>query len=186
MKLKHFLNQFEEKWDNFLPYLTLEAENSFRITRRKIDFGSPNSLDYIPNDHGIYVIELLPKASFSRKKFVSDWDSFNKEVKSPTIIFSRFNTAQKNKDETFYFYLGKTEKLKTRLKQHCFHDINKKTYSLKLKSREHLIKSSDFFISYYELKHDNISHKEKGIMQFVITNLEKEFRKRFVPWVGKQ
>lgn len=187
MNLSDFLYQLNTNWKSLLPTLILEAKKSFK-SKVPVDFNNQSFLDKIPNTFGLYLFEVFPKNDFSKVYFLNNWKSYKdvNNIKCPTIT-STFKDFDVNlRSEWNSFYIGKSENLRTRVKEHCFHELNCSTYSLKLKRRDELIDTCNFSLSYYDLKDIEPFLKNKEILQFVITNLERELRKEIKPWVGKQ
>lgn len=188
MDLSDFLYQLNTNWKALLPNLIKEAKKAFE-TKILIDFKNQSflNLNEVPNSFGIYLIEVFPKENFSGSDFLKNWKSYQgiDKIKCPNIS-SSFNTKENVKNKWNNFYIGKSENLKKRVNEHCFHELNCTTYSLKLKTRSELIETCNFSLAYYELKNIDPFLNNKEIVQFVITNLERELRKEIKPWVGKQ
>ncbi|WGH74802.1 hypothetical protein P8625_12010 [Tenacibaculum tangerinum] len=183
MTLPSFLNTLRSNWEILLPQLVKEAKKSFK-NKIEIDFEDDSFLHKIPSSFGVYIFEILPNENFSKELFSKKWKSY-KNIKCPNISSS----FHKNKDihnQWNNFYMGKSENLRKRIKEHCFHDFPKTTYGLKLKDRHELKKNSTFSVAYYELKEMDSFLENKEILQFVITNLERSLRNEFQLWVGKQ
>jgi len=84
------------------------------------------------------------------------------------------------------FYLGKAENIHKRINEHCLQEKHKKTFSLKLKHRQYLLENSKLSVSAFTLNNLELKFNDKSALQFVLTNLEKEMRKKINPWIGKQ
>lgn len=180
MDVKKFLEELSNNWDSLLPSLKQKALQDFNI-EKKINF-KEKKVEGIPNTFGVYLFKIEPAKDFDINKFNKHWKT-NKTIKCPNIIKSNCNT--KAKKSPFNLYLGKSEKLSSRIHEHCFHDKKKTTYGLKLAHRKELLKSK-ITVSYFAL--DDISDytENKEVLQFIITNLEKSLRKELKPWIGKQ
>lgn len=182
MNLSSFLESLTENWNQVLNFLLQEAELKFE--EKSIDIDEINSnYDKMPNTFGVYLFKITPSEEFSLAKFKHIWKPVGKSLKRPSIIKNNCNEAKPNIE--YNFYLGKSEKLLSRIKEHCLHDIDKATYGLKLKEEEYLYQSK-ITVSYFALNDIEKFKPNKEVLQFVITNLEKELRMNLKPWIGKQ
>ena len=132
---------------------------------------------------GVYAIFVEPNHKKKLSSFPKLWDDFNMEKYSKTVS-SRFQKSIHEQKEIYTFYLGKSEKVVTRLNEHFNHTATSTTYGLKLAERDDIKKDYEFYYAYYELEKDD--SRAKAINQFIITRLESKLRERMNPWVGKQ
>lgn len=160
--------------------LIKDSKQSFKNSQL-IDFESGKIT--APNSFGIYFIEIYPQKDFDFQVFEDNWKS--NIIKTPNIIKNRI--TDKSNEKWYPFYIGKSEKLYSRINEHCFHQANKTTYGLKLGCRTELLKQAQFRFSFYEVANRSPENvKLKSALQFIITNLEKELRDELKPWIGKQ
>lgn len=184
--ISDFLEKVKNEWDLLLPKLENETIQSLDQTNLKVDFlnkeikNLPNNLKY-----GIYLFKIIPKKEFSINSFQTEWNKKNDLIKTPKIYPRRIE-LQKESREVFDFYIGKSEKLSYRIKEHCFQKITSTTYGMKLEHQKYLIENATLSVSFFEVSNKLIDVKQKPIIQFVITNLEKKLRERYNPWIGKQ
>lgn len=184
--IEKFIENVKNEWDKLLPELLKSAKKELEENVFEIDFNYgvipklPEKLGF-----GVYLFKIIPSKEFDSGEFLKNWKSKYVPIKTPNISKSRFDAKDDSRD-VFDFYIGKSEKLDYRIKEHCFQDKNKTTYGLKLAHRNKLLKSAKFLVSYFEVKEPKINKEDKDILQFIITNLEKELRREFNPWVGKQ
>jgi hypothetical protein len=137
----------------------------------------------IPNQFGLYVFYIKPKAKYlSIEMLEQDW--INKEFSNyPKIIKKRFEANSENK-EWIPFYIGKSEKVGKRISEHINHKKNHATYGLKLNDRIDFKLKNEIKVGYWLLSVNENTPIE--IKQFIITNFERELRKKLNPWIGKQ
>lgn len=184
--IENFLESTSTNWQKMLPSLLVKAQTELSENFCKVNFdknfvhGLPDSLEY-----GIYLFRIKRKEGFCPIEFQKQWKSTQLPRKVPSISLKRFE-KRNDVDKGFYFYIGKSEKLTSRIKEHCFLKTDSSTYSLKLKYQKYLLQFVDVYVSYFEITNKNIDDLDKPIIQFIITNLEKELRERYNPWVGKQ
>jgi hypothetical protein len=87
-----------------------------------------------PNQFGIYAFYIKPKKDYiDISSLEKDWnlESFKK---FPKIVKKRFGKYNSD-DGWFPFYIGKSEKLWSRIKENLTHDSQHATYGLKLRER---------------------------------------------------
>ena len=111
-----------------------------------------------------------------------DWNIIGFE-KYPKIVKSRYEKA-KTKDDWFTFYIGKSENIHSRVKEHLIHSPKNSTYGLKLKERKTFLTKNEIKVGFWSLP--DMPTVDKAIKQFIITNLERELRDSMLPWIGKQ
>lgn len=143
-----------------------------------------NSYVNIKNTFGIYVFYIKPVEAYSLESLTEKWNQKGYD-KYPKIVQKRFSKhTDININTEYVFYIGKSEELGSRIKQHITHKGKTSTYSLKLKGRDFFNKENITF-SYWELPLE-LSKCSKEIKQFIITQIETELRDRLNPWIGKQ
>lgn len=135
------------------------------------------------NVPGVYVFFIKPKLEINIYGFEDKWID-KKIINYPKIVRSRFQVSTQEKKETYTLYLGKSEKVDSRINEHLTHTSQITTYSLKLIDRLELIKDNDLYYSSYEMK--ELVGLDSSIIQFVITRIESKLRSKMNPWVGKQ
>jgi len=111
----------------------------------------------------------------SANEVISYYPKFNKKRALQTI-------TQYKSNQYLPFYLGKSENIRSRVKQHVFLDGNKTTYALKLKAiceKQTIIDQSLFFVSQLSFPFSNESY-------FLLNIVETELRNKLNPIIGKQ
>ena len=181
MKINTFIKNTQNEWKNILPSIKQNALKILDDEFIEIDF-SKNEIENIPMDFGVYLIKIYPMKQFDFIGFKKEWKSDKSIIKTPNISSSRIHFD--GKEKWYPFYIGKSEKLSKRINEHCFQDRDKTTYGLKLKNRNSLLENAKFGFSYYRVTQDKTL--DKNVIQFVMTNLEREIRNEINPWVGKQ
>ena len=137
----------------------------------------------ISNQFGIYAFFIKPNRDFeSCESLIQVWDieSFKK---FPKVVKKRFNECVPTND-WYPFYIGKSEKLGSRIKEHLTHDSQHATYGLKLKDRTEFLENNEIEVGYWSLP--EMEGVPREIKQFIITNFESRLRERMKPWIGKQ
>lgn len=102
---------------------------------------------------------------------------------TPKVIKKNFGKCNAIQLGLLPLYLGKTEKLQTRLDNHINGKRDSKTYSLKLKQRKN-IDLKHIHLAYYEVRFDNEISPE--IKQLYLRTLEQKLREQLNPLVGKK
>jgi hypothetical protein len=152
----------------------------------KIDFSTEDWLENIPKSYGIYLFWVNLQA------WSNDVDVLNNEwvaAKERVKFAPRFNQARSKKtrlgaknDAFLPFYLGKTEKLADRVKQHVFIKPESGTYALKLGAMRKYNKKFhelDFYISHLEFP---FSKKTTFLLEII----EAALREKLNPVIGRQ
>jgi hypothetical protein len=138
----------------------------------------------VKNTFGVYIFYIKPKVAYNLKTLNKNW-SEKGFYKYPKIIQKRFSKHLNiNTNHEYVFYIGKSEKLGSRIREHITHGKTVSTYGLKLKERVYFNKQNITF-SYWELP-EELERCTKEIKQFIITQIESELREQWNPWVGKQ
>lgn len=183
MNLDKSIENIENEWNKLLPLIKSDAIENLKKNLLTIDFKNRKIIGLSDNlKFGVYAFTITPNHSKDILNFDKEWLVDEPINKTPIINFSRFNKKDIN-NKSFKLYIGKSEKLSSRIRQHCFQERNKTTYGLKLLNRNNLLKKVKIKVGYYEL---NVKNTNKHIIQFIITNLERELREEFNPWIGKQ
>ncbi|ALM21994.1 hypothetical protein AAT17_12505 [Nonlabens sp. MIC269] len=138
----------------------------------------------ISNIPGVYAFFIKPKSPSFKTEFEDIW--LNNEIKKyPKVVKSRFNNTQEISDGFYTFYLGKSEKVDSRVHEHIFHGPEKTTFSLKLNARKNFLIQYELYYSKFEFP-ELAAVPDKAITQFIITRIESQLRNKMNPWVGKQ
>lgn len=134
---------------------------------------------------GVYAFFILPKEQTNVADFPILWDGDTTIKKYSKVVKKRFDERDKSMTSPYTLYVGKSEKIGGRLCEHIELDKDKSTYSLKLKGRRSLFQAYEITYAFYEFKELD-KGVPKEIVQFVITNIERQLRDKMNPWVGKQ
>lgn len=178
MTLENFTNQFESIFQETFTDLFVENVIQQILENRK----SVIDLD-CENQFGIYVFFYKPQQKIVNvEQLQSLWNNEEGYKNYSKVIKKNFDDC--TQINNFYtFYVGKSEKVKTRLHEHLTHDNTHSTYGLKLKDRKYF-SMDNFEIGYWLLPIDD-SFSPK-IKQFIITTLEQKVRTKLKPLIGKQ
>jgi len=116
------------------------------------------------------------------REFLDKWDT-------PTENISYFPKSNRGRSKTSLgaykpdtkvpFYLGKSEKVGSRIDQHLYLAPGKRTYALKLAHRSTLLLGIDFQINWLPLATTRDSY-------FLVSRVESLLRDRLNPIIGKQ
>lgn len=181
-----FANDFKNIWEYFDKTIFSETEMETIINNLKSDKKSIELENYntISNQFGVYIFYLKPHIKFTLDSLINEWTESDYS-KYPKVVKTRFNTYKNINIENFYpLYIGKAEKLGSRIKEHIEHRDHNSTYSLKLNGRDNFTKENISFC-YWKLP-EELNEHPKAIKQFIITELEKKLRQQLKPWIGKQ
>lgn len=150
---------------------------------QKSEFNITLNENHIPNEFGLYVFYIKPTTAYSSIEMLeNDW--IDEEFSNyPKIIKKRFEINAQNV-EWIPFYIGKSEKIGKRIWEHLNHQKNHATYGLKLNDRVDFKLKNEIKVGYWLLPVDEKTPVE--IKQYIITNFEKDLRKKLNPWIGKQ
>lgn len=144
---------------------------------------------------GIYVILVRLKGTTTLEMLQAALEIKAEDQKSPSplkdlSVVIEIQDELKLPQNIHILYLGKSEHLNSRIKEHLIHPTNKGTYALALGKRKI---PSDIEIAFLTepLSQTPIplyskSKPETAGLQFVMTNLESILRKTLKPLVGKQ
>lgn len=116
------------------------------------------------------------------REFLDKWDK-------PTEQISYFPKSNRGRSKTSLgtyepgtmvpFYLGKSEKVGSRIDQHLYLPPGKRTYALKLSHRSALLSGIDFKINWLPLATTRDNY-------FLVSRVESLLRDRLNPIIGKQ
>lgn len=177
--LKKTISNINSLWNDLNTEFIIE-NILVDINNNRLDIEA--KIDSIPNKFGIYIFFIKPKSSYSNIDDLSkDW-VLNEFKNYPKIIKKRFESNSKQ-GNWHVFYIGKSEKIKTRISEHLTHHKNHATYGLKLSERTNFKSKNEIHVGYWIFPDEKISNEVK---QFFITNLERLLREKLNPWIGKQ
>lgn len=180
-ELETFAYQVNEKWMNLPKEEILKSiEEQIHSSRR----ANLDDLSDLQNDFGIYAFFIKPGNSFSTAEQLEKIWNVDGFQKYPKIVKKRFEVQQCCDAGWFTFYIGKGEKLKSRVQEHLNHPSTHATYGLKLKERKEFLEENDIEIGYWHLP--EMRDVPREIKQFIITNMECALRDEMLPWIGKQ
>lgn len=134
---------------------------------------------------GIYLFEInkeYSNISYQNwlEKFKEKWE--NDEIKKSALIYqNRFEILLYNEPEDKWlpFYIGKSENVFKRIKEHITKDKNSSTSALKLNSRKS-VEASSFRLKVLRVEVDKENYN------LILTEIEKRLREKHNPLVGKQ
>ena len=182
--MEEFVVHLEKKWsvieEKVFAEIILKFENNNNF--KEINFAD-RYIEPFGNNYGVYVFKVFDKDKFTLENFENIWKSESKNYNCPRIIRTRFSKIVDPK-KTNVLYVGKSEKLFYRIKQHCFDRNESKTYGLKLSNKLQLHDIVSIKYCYFEFK--ELKNIDKNIAQFIITSIEKKLRNYFEPWIVKQ
>lgn len=187
MELDNYLTLIQNNCDELIDEHSEDILKHLKSKENQIsvDFSKPQ-IDFIePKSWGIYAFFIHPKKDISTYVELEElWIEKlnNKKLKSPNVIQQRFQKLEK--DKTYCFYVGKSEKLHHRINQHIYLASNSSTYGLKLSEHHKINKNNTFAYAYFVLKSN--PSENIGAIKFIIENLEKHVREELQPLVGKQ
>lgn len=175
------VNKYKGELKEILLSLDSETEilKSELIKRKK----PINQFEKGENLPGVYAFFISKKENTDLKKFKNIWND-KSIIKYPKIVASRFKDSEPFTNDLYAFYVGKSEKVATRIHEHLHHKRNVTTYGLKINERKNLLDQYELFYAIYEF--DDLKNQDKSIIQFIITRLESKLRDKMKPWVGKQ
>jgi hypothetical protein len=132
------------------------------------------------NEKGIYFFEIKKSDSIKtieewKKNFAEKWEE-ESTCKSPKIISKRVRKI-KELEEWIPFYLGKSENIQKRIKEHLSLRADSTTYALKLSSRNNL-SNETFRIKIFKI--------DTKYYDLVMGKIEYILREKLNPIVGKQ
>lgn len=183
-KLIKFADDFKNLWKEFDE--TIFSNFEVEKVKNELKLKSEKKEDYtkIENNFGVYVFYIKPHKKFTYNTLLKAWKEPNYS-NFPKVAKTRFSSYKNiNTDEFYPFYIGKSEKLGSRINEHLIHKGKTSTYSLKLNERT-LFKENQISFAYWKLPKELEEHP-KAIKQFIITELEKKLRYHLKPWIGKQ
>lgn len=173
-KIKEDINGLKEKFKDLKFKFDTEKGIKFILE----DY-SNECINKIPKGKGVYLFELK-KGGRTIDEIKDLWeDPLNefKKFNSPKIIKKRLKIQEEKEDEWLPLYLGKSETLRQRIKEHIELSYDKGTYALKLQSRTNF-NEFEFRISVIEIEIESYD----CIMGFI----ESYLREKYNPIVGKQ
>lgn len=154
------------------------------IEKLKVQHPLPEDLQSIENSYGIYLFTIDTSLFSNLNELEELWlGGETPPLYTPKVIKKNFGKCNAIQPGLLPLYLGKTEKLQTRLDNHINGKRDSKTYSLKLKQRNN-IDLKQIQMAYYEVGFDNEICPE--IKQLYLTTLEQKLRKKLFPLIGKQ
>ncbi|WP_445722593.1 GIY-YIG nuclease family protein [Flavobacterium sp.] len=177
MTLNDFTNKFEQ---NF------KATFTGNFTEEVITYAFQNKVKTtnlcFKNEFGIYIFFIKSDLKWKDYKDLEQKWKEKDFIKIPKAIKGNYDKSLLI-ENYIPFYIGKSENILKRVKEHLEHDKSKATYGMKLANRKHF-KLSDFEIGYWQLDLDPSFSKE--IKQFIITTIEQKIREKLKPLIGKK
>ena len=140
---------------------------------------------------GVYVFYIEPKID------IVGYDDFKKlweiDHNGNTIKYiprakkykkscEKFKPLEREKERCFY--VGKSQDLIQRIREHINSKTSESTYALKLSKQKKILENAVFKYSYFCLTKEK--PKDKDSMNFLLEILEKKIRKELRPLIGKQ
>lgn len=151
-----------------------------------IDFSTESWTKNIPQTYGVYLFWVnFTKMNNEISVLKNEWETAKEEVKfTPRFNQTRARemAAALKEDAKIPFYLGKAEKMCSRIKQHVFLDAKSGTYALKLnaiRNSNKNIHALDFEVSFL-----TFPFNKKSI--FLLEIIESALRNALNPVIGRQ
>jgi len=136
-EIDNYIESIQNNWEKILPALKLKAKKALDKKQYIINFENQKN-DKLPETPGIYLFHIKPTVIINNNNIEKIWMSNGVIKFSPNIILKRVKFEKINK--WYPLYIGKTENLLKRINEHCFQDLDKTTYSMKLRHRKKLLK----------------------------------------------
>lgn len=167
------------EWENLdIEEILIVILDSINLSRSDLS----NEIE-INNKFGIYAFFIRPNEVYKNCESVNKVWNIKPFKNFPKLIKKRFEQCEAE-NGWFPFYIGKSEKLGSRIKEHLNHPSQHTTYGLKLKERTEFLKNNQIEVGYWTLP--EMEGVPREIRQFIITNLESRLREKMKPWIGKQ
>jgi len=182
-----FLTSLKELWEGNDKLTKVEsillADAKSKLSDRKVLDLSRNFDLEITNPFGVYLLSIKNEdEKITSNIFMDAWNSSKLGYSSRLVKKRSHNTVI---DGFQAIYIGKSAKLKDRIKEHCFQKVDGTTYGTKLMHRHDVLDKYPLYLSYYCI--DNSIKIGDQYKQFIITNLEAKLRDEYYkPWIGKQ
>ncbi len=145
------------------------------------------SIDHISEKSwGVYVFYIIPKKAiltYDELRNLWETDLNDKPLKSPKVIKGKFKALTVG--QSACFYVGKSEDLTSRIRQHIHQSTKPSTYGLKISEHNRLHSDNAFAYSYFVLKTNPAVKIEDG-MKCLLVTLERHLRDNLKPLIGKQ
>lgn len=182
-----FLTSLKQLWegiDDFPIYesILLNDAKIMLSERKLLDLSKPFDIE-TTNPFGVYLLSIKNEdEKITSNIFMDAWNSSKLGYSSKPVKKRSHNTVI---DGFQAIYIGKSAKLKDRIKEHCFQKVDGTTYGTKLMHRHDVLDKYPLYLSYYCI--DNKIKIGDPFKQFIITNLESKLRsEHYYPWIGKQ
>ncbi|MBM6499058.1 hypothetical protein [Flavobacterium macrobrachii] len=175
--------------DDKLSKIEFEEICEFKLNDINSETTILNELDY----RGIYLIEIKRDTLQDYTEWI---DLFTKKFRgiegdekkflhkfTPNVIEKRKYKHKEKNEEWIPFYIGKSKKIRSRVKIHLFSTLGKPPFALKLKERniDGINVLGDETFKLKTIKVVDIKNYD-----VIVTHLEKQLRKKHNPIVGKQ
>jgi hypothetical protein len=188
MEIETLLNTIQESCDEFITQNSTNILKQIEENIEVIDNNYTNFKiqDIDKNAWGVYVFYITPANSILTYEDLNNlWstDLQNNILHSPRIIKKRFQKL--NADQSYCFYVGKSEKLEYRINQHIHQRTKHTTYGLKISEHDRLHSENTFSYSYFILKTKPADSIKDG-MKCLLVTLERHLRTNLRPLIGKQ
>ena len=184
MEIEKYIESIQESCNNFikqnLEFILVQLEKN-KISLDNL-FSENPIVDIDENSCGVYVFYIKPNEKIDTYESLKDFWESNK-LRSPKVIKSRFKSLKIG--ESTCFYVGKSENLPHRIKQHINQQTNESTYGLKLSEHDRINSVSTFEYSFFKVCAKPNDENKDGLKCLLVT-LEKCLREKLEPLIGKQ
>lgn len=184
-----------EEFDNNISDYVCRLKNDIKNIRFNIEKGTTfiisdelNTQNLFENkkQKGVYLFELNldnpyligTKRATKIKNFAEAWSKKkNDSFFSSSVIKKRLKLRRDFNEQWLPLYIGKSQDLYSRIKEHIDLSTNKNTYAMKLRHRTNLY-GLEFRVSTIEINIVNYN--------FIVPHIEHSLREEYNPLIGKQ
>lgn len=188
MEIDTLLNSIQDSCNNYIGQNIANILTQLEQNKTSLD----NNFSEVKTDHidkkswGVYVFYINPQKTISTYEDLNNlWqtDMDDKRLHSPKVIKSKFKTLAVGQPTCFY--VGKSEDLAGRIRQHIHQRTKYTTYGLKISEHNRLHLDNTFAYSYFVIKTKPADQIKDG-MKCLLVTLERHLRNRLKPLIGKQ
>lgn len=188
MDIDSTINIIQKACDEFINKniddILIQIKNNKSIINNNYNEVNISNID--KKTWGVYAFYIILQTNISTFKELNKlWKTNlkNKRLHSPAVIQNKFKPLMANYPTCIY--VGKSEDLASRIKQHIHQETKYTTYGLKISEHDRLHLENSFEYSYFIIK-NNPSDGIKDGMRCLLTTLERTLREKLNPLIGKQ